>query len=215
MSTSAAQSTDSSEASPTAVHPSAGPADGSRPDPGSAMTAARQPVGTGSAPLFGLLLALGLIALGAVCVQEALVRSGATNGTSWTTGLLVRLNGVRASDWMPVVFIAAVLVGVLLIPVVFNRRPRKAVVVRANTGVYLRIRDLARVAESLIEGTDGVTDVDATAKRTRLKVTVTTVEPEEHNGVLSETVRERLSPCLEPLARAPKVRVNIRNKDLA
>ncbi|MGI8523443.1 MAG: DUF6286 domain-containing protein [Nocardioides sp.] len=191
------------------------PDEDAQPDPGEAMTAARQPVGTGASPLLGLLVALGLIALGVVGVQEALVRSGAVNGSSWTSGVLSWLNGVHSADWMVVVFVVAALLGLLLLRVVFWPRPRKTLALRANTGVFLRTQDLARVAISLIEGIDGVTDCNAKASRSRLKVTVTTVEPKERNGALSDRVREGLSPCLQPLARAPKASVNIRNEDLA
>lgn len=213
MSTTASHDTEPSEITTTADPPES--AEVPQPDAGEAMTAARPPVGTGPAPLFGLLLALALTALGVVGVQEALVRSGAINGTSWTSWVLTRLDGVRSADWMLLVFVAAALVGLLLLLVAFRRRPRKTLELRANTGVYLRTRDLARIADSLIGGTDGVTDVNASASHKRLRVTVTTVEPKERNNALSDSVRERLSPCLESLARAPKVSVNVRNEDLA
>lgn len=179
-----------------------------------AMTAARPPVGTGSSPLFGLLLALALIALGVVGVQEALVRSGASSRTSWTSSALAWLDGVRSADWMLAVFAAAVLAGVLLLLVVLRRRPRKTLSLRAGTGVFLRTRDLSRLAESLVDGTAGVIDVNASATRRRLRVSVTTVEPEEHNATLTDIVRERLAPCLDALAQAPRATVSIRNEDL-
>lgn len=206
------QNAETSESTTPATPTASG--EGAQPDSNDAMTAARPPVGTGTSPLFGLILALGLIALGVVGVQEALVRSGAVDATSWTSWVLDRLDGVRSADWMLVAFAAAALVGLLLLLVVFRRRPLKSLALRASTGVFLRTRDLARVAEGLIEGTDGVTDVHASASRSRLKVTLTTVEPKERNSALGDTVHERLAPCLEPLARAPKVSVNIRNEDL-
>lgn len=189
--------------------------DASAPDSSAAMTAARPPVGTGSAPLFGLLLALGLVALGVVGVQEALVRSGAIHETSWTSWTLTRLNGVRSVDWMLIVYVAAVAVGLLLLFVAFRRRPRKGIALRAHTGVYLRPQDLARVADSVIDGLDGVTDVNASASQRRLRVTVSTVEPEERNNSLSDAVRERLKPTLDSLERAPKVSITFRNEDLS
>ncbi|MEP7161093.1 MAG: DUF6286 domain-containing protein [Dermatophilaceae bacterium] len=178
------------------------------------MTAAKAPVGTGHAPLVGLLLALGLIALGVVGVQEPLVRSGATTGTSWTTWVLTRLDDVSPADWMLVVFVAAVLLGLLLLLVAFRRRPHKTLAVRATTGVYLRTRDLARLADHLLEGIDGVTDVNSSASGSRLTVTATTLEPRTRNSTLSDTLHERLAPCLESFERAPKVSVSIRNGDL-
>ena len=189
--------------------------DVSGPEPGAAMTPARQPVGTGPAPIIGLALALGLIALGVVGIQEALVRSRAIDASSWTTWVLTELDGVRAADWMVVLFGAVILLGLLLMLVVFRRRPRKTIALRAGTGVYLRTGDLARLADSLVEGTDGVIDVKTSASRSRLRIEVTTMEPKARNGALSDIVRERLSPVLAPLVRAPKVSVNVRNEDFA
>jgi len=212
MSTTASDNAEPSEHTMTATP--AESARGSQPDPGEAMTAARSPVGTGPAPLFGLLLAVGLIALGVLGVQEALVRSGAVDATSWTSWVLTHLDGLRSAFWMLVVFVVAVLIGLLLLAVAFRRRPRKTVAVRANTGVYLRTQDLARMADDIIEGTDGVTDVSCSARRGRLRVNVTTVEPKERNSTVRDSVRERLAPCLATLARAPRVSVHIRNEDL-
>ncbi len=194
--------------------PPAGPPQASTADAGEAMTAAKAPVGTGPAPLFALLLALGLIALGVVGIQEALVRSGATTGTSWTTWVLTRLDGVTPAPWMLVVFVIAAILGILLLSIAFRRRPRKTLAVRATTGVYLRTRDLARLADHHLDGIDGITDVNSSASGNRLKVTATTFEPKTRNTTLSDTMRERLAPCLEALEPAPKVSVSIRNGDL-
>ncbi len=194
--------------------PPVGPPGTSTARAGSAMTAAKAPVGTGPAPLVALLLALGLIALGVVGIQEALVRSGATTGTSWTTWVLTRLDGVTPADWMLVVFVIAAIVGILLLLIAFRRRPRKTLAVRATTGVYLRTRDLARLADHHLDGIDGITDVNTAASGNRLRVTATTLEPKARNTALSDTLRERLAPCLEALEPAPKVSVSIRNGDL-
>lgn len=184
------------------------------PAPESAMRAARPPVGTGSAPLVGLLIALALVALGVLGVQEALVRSGAIDAASWTSGMVSGLDGITAADWMLAAFVAAILLGLVLLGVVFRPRPRKALALRANTGVYLRTSHLAQVAEHLVEGADGVTEVSARSTRRKLLLNVTTVEPEEHNDALQQILRDRLAPSLDDLAHPPKVSINVRNEDL-
>ena len=125
-----------------------------------AMRAARAPVGAGSAPLVAQLLALALVALGAVGIQEALVRTGAISTASWTSAVVDSVDGCGTttrscsssrccSPWS----------GCVLLPLGFLRRPRTAVALDATTGVYLRTRDLARVAAAAVEGADAVTDV--------------------------------------------------------
>lgn len=213
MSASTSPSTESTE-SDTTTQSTADPGAGHQQNSGDAMTAARPPVGTGLSPLVGILLALGLIGVGVVGVEEALIRSGAVSGTSWTGWVLARLDGVRPVSWMVVTFVAVALLGLLLLLVGVRRRPRKAIALRASTGVFLRTHDLAEIAEHRVEGADGVTDVHASATRGRLKVMVTTVDDKVHNGALGDVVRQRLAASLGAIEQAPKVDVDIRNEDL-
>lgn len=187
----------------------------SQPAPDTALKAARPPVGTGSSPLIGLLLALGLMALGVVGIQEALVRSEAISDTSWTSTALTRADGVRSATWMLVAFIALIVVGVLLLLVALRRRPRKTLTLTANTGVYLRTRDLSRIVESRLDGTDSITHASARTTRKKLRITVTTVDAAAQNSQLETRVVELIRPTLDALDKAPKTAVTVRNEDLS
>lgn len=185
-------------------------------DPNEAMSAARPRVGTGTAPLFGLLLALLLAALGVVGIQEALVRSGAVGAGSWTSAALDAVDGVEAAGWMVPVFGVLVILGLLILPVVVMRRPRKTVTLAARTGVYLRTGDLGRIADSLVDGTDGVLDVhsSATRRRIRIRATTTTSAGGGTSPVAPRDIEARLAPCLSALEHPPRVKVDLRNEDL-
>lgn len=183
--------------------------------PESAMTAAPPPVGVGATPLVAAVASLALIALGVLGIQEALVRAGAVTTMSWTTWSLDLVDDLEPSAWMVVPFGLLALCGLLLLLLVFRRRPRKTLTLSARTGVYLRTKDLARIIEDLLEGVEGVTDFSASASRSRLRIDVTTLEPSSSNTALVEAVRARIAPTLAALSNAPKAKIDVRNEDLA
>jgi len=112
-------------------------------------------------------------------------------------------------------FLHALWVGLLLLLVVLKPRPRKALSVSAETGVFLRTKDLGRLAESALDGVDGVTDIGTDATRRRLKVTARTVSTEDGDAALEATLKERLAPVLSALDNPPRVVVSIRHEELS
>lgn len=178
------------------------------------LSAAKPPVGTGLSPLFAQLIALVMVALGVVGIQEALVRSGAVSQKSWTSTVVSSVDGISAAAWMVPVFVVIAAVGVLLLLVVLRPRPRKALTLAANTGVYLRTGDLSRIVEGLLQGAEGVTDVTTKATLRKLRVSATTLAAKDRNSALEADLRGRLEPALWALKRPPKVALTIRNEDL-
>ncbi|MEP7091405.1 MAG: hypothetical protein ABI776_15000 [Nocardioidaceae bacterium] len=183
-------------------------------DPHDAMRAAKPPVGTGPAPLVAQLVALGLVALGVVGIQEALVRSGIVSATSWTSATISGVDGLRVATWALVLGVALVVAGLLLLPIVVKRRPRKTLTLAASTGVHIRTRDLARLCEHVVAGADAVTDVHAKAAARRVRVTATTVGPPERNQAIADDVRSRLATTLDALERTPRLKVSVKNEGL-
>lgn len=180
-----------------------------------AMKAARPPVGTGPAPLVAQLFALALIALGVVGIEEALSRSGVISNGSWTGQAVEAVDGVaNDAPWVLVVAVLLVVLGLLLLPVVVRRRPRKSVSLHAETGVHLRTRDLARLADAALDGTDTVTDVGVKASRRRLRVVATTVAAKDRNPAVADEIRHRLAPMLESMDDQPRLSVAIKNEGL-
>lgn len=185
------------------------------PDLEGALSPAKPPVGTGSSPLFAQLLALLLIAAGVVGVQEALVRTGVLSQSSWTRSAVTSLDGISVAAWMLPIFVVVALLGLLLLVVVIKPRPRKALTLKANTGVYLRTADLARVIDGLIEGTEGVTDVSTKVSRRKMRVRVMTLSGRDRNSAIETDIRSRLAPALAALSSPPTAAISIRNEDLS
>jgi hypothetical protein len=185
------------------------------PDPKDAMAAARPPVGTGSSPLVAQLIALALIGLGILGIQEALVRTSAITSSSWTSAVVDAVDGLTTATWVLIVGAVLAVLGLLLLPIVFKRRPRKTVSLSASTGVYLRTRDLGRIAEGAIAGIDTVTDVSVKASRKKVRVTATTVAGTDRNADIADDVRARLAPCLGALEHPPRIKVSVTNEGLS
>lgn len=180
-----------------------------------AMRPAKQPLGTGSTPVVGLVLALALIALGAVGIEEAVVRSGLSSAPSWTEAVANAVDDRTAPGWLVVVGGALVLTGLALLVVVVRRRPRTSLSMRATTGVYLETDDLARIVSTTIEGLEGATDTRVSTTRRRIDVRVTTISKQGTNQNIDAAVRARLEPVLSALDRAPRVKVAVRSQRFA
>lgn len=183
------------------------------PAPSDAMRTAKPPVGTGASPLVAQLIALAFILIGAVGIMEVLSSTGAIKTTSRTAAAVDALDGLRSdSAWVPIVGVVLVILGVLLLPIVFKPRPRKGLPLDANTGVYLRTRDIARIAESALAGATTVTDVTVKATRRQLKVAATTLAAKDRNAAITDDLRSRLAPCVAALERQPRVKVSVHNQ---
>lgn len=177
----------------------------------SAVAAAKPPVGVGASPLVAQLLAVGLVALGVVGVQDLLARTGVLAGEPWLDTALGAVDGVTSdSPWVLVGGVAAAVVGLLLLPVPFRRRPRKALELRATTGVRLRTQDLSRLVRGSLEAVDGVTDVEVHSSGRSLKVTAATVVSDERRAQVARELREQLEPTLEALQKAPRPRIKVK-----
>jgi hypothetical protein len=178
-----------------------------------ALRAAKAPVGTGSAPLVAQLIALALVALGAVGVQGALADWGVIRQESWLAAAVRSLDGTRYdAPLVLVVGIVLAVVGLLLLPVVVMRRPRTSVDLDAETGVHLRTRDLARIVSDAVEGTDAVTDVDVKATRRKVKVRVTTLALKDRRDEIKDAARERVEPVLSALDSPPRLTVSVKHE---
>lgn len=178
--------------------------------PDQALPPGKPPVGTGSAPLVGLLLAVALVGLGVVGVQTLLAALDAVAGPGWVERVVDTADGTAGdSSAVLVVGAAAVVLGLLLLPVALRRRPRRGLALRAGTGVDLRPRDVARVLASTLEDADAVTDLAVRATRRRVRVDATTVATRERTAAVTADLEERAAPALQALAHPPRLTVRV------
>ena len=174
------------------------------------LSAAKTPLGPGIISLVGIVLALLVIAVGVVAAQTALVASGVLSGHSWLTTAVTAVNGLSPAVWMLPVGIVLALVGLWLVLTALRPRPRTGVALRATTGVFLRPRDIARLAAAAAGDVDGVQDATASATRTTVTVHITTTgaaDTAAQGGVVDAAktvVAGRLSALSKP------VRVTVR-----
>ena len=169
------------------------------------LSAAKTPVGPGIISLVGIILALLVIAVGVVAAQTALVAAGALTGSPWLTTAVTAVNGLSPAAWMLPVGIVIALVGLWLVLTALRPRPRTGVALRATTGVFLRPRDIARLAAAAADDVDGVQDAHASATRTTVTVHITNTGA---NDTTAEAVKTAVAGRLSALSKP--VRVSVR-----
>lgn len=173
------------------------------------LGAAKAPVGPGLLSLLGLLAALALTALGIVAGHDALAWGGVVQGDPWTRLLVRAIDARQASPWLVPIGVALVLLGLWLLVVALRPRPRPSTQLKAQTGVYLRTRDVARLSRGAAESVGGVLSADTRASRRAVDVTVHTTGDSAIPAAVEEAVTRRLSA----LDRTPTVTVTARGDD--
>jgi hypothetical protein len=167
------------------------------------MRAAQVPTGPGAATGVGVLLALLLTAAGVVAVHDALIYAHLLHGRAWLSTAAKTLDGVRPASWMVPAGAALILLGLWLVVTALRPRPRKATALTATTGVFLRPKDVARLAETAVDDVSGVLHSRVSANRRVVDVHVTgTGDPN-----LPDRVHAAVVDRLAPLQTPPKVRV--------
>ncbi len=170
------------------------------------LGAAKAPVGPGVISLLSLLAALALTALGVVAGHDALAWGGVVQGDPWTRLMVRALDARQASPWLVPIGVLLVLLGLWLLVVALRPRPRPATQLKAQTGVYLRTRDVARLSRGAAESVGGVLSADTRASRRAVDVTVHTTGDSAIPAAVEEAVIRRLSA----LDRTPTVTVTTR-----
>ena len=170
------------------------------------LGAAKAPVGPGVISLLSLLAALALTALGVVAGHDALAWGGVVQGDPWTRLMVRALDARQASPWLVPIGVLLVLLGLWLLVVALRPRPRPATQLKAQTGVYLRTRDVARLSRGAAESVGGVLSADTRASRRAVEVTVHTTGDSAIPAAVEEAGTRRLSA----LDRTPTVTVTTR-----
>lgn len=186
------------------------------PEPGAraeerapAPKAAKTPLGPGAVAFVGGLLALALIALGGIGLQTASSATGLTSADPWLTRIIQSADGLAPRGWILPVAVLAALVGLWLLLTALRPRPKIAVPLKARTGVFVRPRDLSRLAESAADDVDGVSSVRARATRSKVTLQLDTTGG---SGV-TDAVRAAVTERLEPVQR--KFRVAVRTREVS
>lgn len=171
-------------------------------------TAGRTPTAAPAAAPWAILLALAVIALGAIGIRDALVAAGAFGGTSWTKSAASTIDGLSPQTWMIPAGVALALFGLWWVLAALKPRRRTEIALSGDPGAWIRSGDLARLAQPTAENTDGVVSarVSAGRRRVTVKATTTARDSAEIRSALADAVQDRLTA----LQRAPKVKVKAR-----
>lgn len=165
------------------------------------MDPAKTPVGPGLIALIGAVLAALVIALGVLAIRDALVLAGLVKGTAWVELVRAALDGLTPAGWALPVGLVLLLLGVWLALAALMPRPPTAIPVQSRTGVFLRRRDVRRLAEAAAEHVDGVLSAHA---ETRRRTVVVRLRDTGDEGV-ADRVRVAVSDRLAPLTAPPTV----------
>ena len=163
---------------------------------------AKRPVGTAAAAPVGVLAAVATVALGAVGVRDSLQAAGVVGGPSWTGWLAGKVEPVQPGDWMIPAGVIAVVAGLWLL--VAALRPRRVThVAVGQAGVWIRRRDIARLAAGSAEAVDSVISATAKSRRRTVRITVrATGDTDRVATELDTTIGQRLAVLSPP----PRIR---------
>lgn len=163
---------------------------------------AKRPVGTAAVAPVGILAALATVALGVVGVRDALQATGAVGGPSWTGWLAGKVETIQPGDWMIPGGVVAVIAGLLfLVAALKPRRVTHSAV--GQDGVWIRRRDIARLAAESAESVDSVVSATAKSRRRTVRITVrATGDTDRVAADLDTTIGERLAALSPP----PRIR---------
>lgn len=145
-----------------------------------------------AAAWLGPLVALVLIALGVVLVQEALARWGVV-ATSWLGSALTSIDGMRAGTWAVPAGVVLVLLGLLVLLVALKPRRRTHVHVDGEADLWMTPAALSALARDAAEGVPGVARVSVAASRSAVKVRAAAEHPEHVTEPVQEAVASRLA----------------------
>lgn len=185
------------------------PARGAAPTQGAGpLQAAKPPTGPGAISYVGPLLALMVILIGALGLQTAAAATGLTTTRAWLTRAIEGAQGLRPLGWAPLVALVLVLVGLWLLVAGLWPRPKTAVALDAETGVFLRPRDLAQLAHDAADDVDGVAAVHAQASRRKVTLTIHSTGGPEVGQAVQAAVTQRLE------ALQNDIRVSVKTKQV-
>lgn len=179
-------------------------------EPSAPHLSAPEPRGLAVAALPAVLLGVALLGIGGVCVRELMLFAGWFDGPRWLENSAGWVAQLQFQGWMRFAAPAAVLAGLLLILAAVKPRSRTHGRVRADTDIWLRPTDIARLCSAAAFACTEVLTASTSVGRKDVVVSVTA--PDE-DGVgfdeLTARVRDHVTAVLSELEQPLTVRVNV------
>jgi hypothetical protein len=192
------------------IEPAHTPDVGGGPQTGaSASRQAPATVAAAAASRAAVLLAIGVIVLGAIGIRDALIAVEWVGGTQWLPPVIDAVDGLAPAAWMVAAGVVLGVLGVVLMVTAVLPRRRTALPLTAQTAVYLRRADVAKAASAAAREVPGVLDARTTSSRrkavVRCRATGATQE-------IREAVVEAVTGELAILQTPPRIVVRVRTE---
>ncbi|GEL94831.1 DUF6286 domain-containing protein [Cellulomonas composti] len=156
----------------------------------------------------GVVLAALVVALGVLVIRDALVIDGRIDGSTWLVPLVDSTDGVEPSPALTAIGCVVALLGLWLVVVALGRRVRNRLPLDVP-GASIGIADVARLAAAAAESVPYVLSAESSARRTSVKVTVTSLEGDDVADEVRALVEQRLARLATPMT------VRVENRHVA
>lgn len=182
----------------------------SRPIGAVTTPAARAPLGAAKSAFVAAVLALVLIAIGALGIRDAAVAAGWLRGDLLLPNAFDGISEIGPQPWMVPAGLAVAVLGIVLAVVALLPRRPVAVALDADTAVYVGHGDVARVASAAALDVPGVLSATSTASSRRVVVRCRATGSGDDVRAL---VADAVGDALAPLRHTPRIAVRVRQED--
>lgn len=166
------------------------------------------PVAPATARRVAVVLALVLLSVGAVALREAGVVLGWVKGTPWIGAAVAAVNGLHSQWWMIPAGAVALVVGASLVFMALRPRRKTVVAVDAAGSVWMRPRDVARLASYAASSVPGVEVLHAEATRRKVVLHVG-LTGAESDAAAKGAITAAVGSATEILVPPPQIAVRI------
>ena len=166
------------------------------------------PVAPATARRIAGVLALILLIVGVVALREAGVVLGWVKGTPWIGTAVVAANGLRSQWWMVPAGVGVLIIGGWLVFMALRPRRKTVVAVDANGSVWMRPRDVARLASYAASSVAGVEVLHAEASRRKVVLYVG-LTGTESDAAAKGAITAAVGSATEILLPPPRIAVRI------
>lgn len=168
----------------------------------------RVPVAAATARHIGVALALVALCAGVFALREAGVALGWMAGTSWIGAALTAVDGLSGQWWMVPAGAVALILGAWMVFSALRPRRKTAVAVDARAAVWMRPRDVARLASHAATSVSGVEVLRSEATRRKVTLYVGVSGTESEAGAKG-AITAAVGSATEILRPPPQVAVRI------
>lgn len=154
--------------------------------------------------------ALALGAVGVVAVRDTAVAAGWLAGQGWVSQAITAVDGWAPTAWLEPLGVIAAFLGIGLMVVALTPRRATAQPIGTDTGAFIGLGDIAKVATAAADDVAGV--LNARSSATRRKIVVRCTVTGDTGGEVERRVADAVGVALQPLQHTPRIVVRTRKE---